>query len=50
VEREMFKKKAVYSTDAPLKDVTDAIVGIEGYKSGLNEDEIVAYFIKKMPT
>lgn len=50
VEREMFKKKAIYSTDAPLKDVTDAIVGVEGYKSGLNEDEIVAYFIKKMPT
>lgn len=32
VEREMFKKKAVYSTDAQLKEVLDAIMSVEGYK------------------
>ena len=29
VEREMFKKKAVYSTDAPLQDVLEAIMEVE---------------------
>ena len=29
VERELFRKKAVYSTDAPLQDVLDAIIEVE---------------------
>jgi hypothetical protein len=30
VERELFKKKAVYSTDALLQDVLDAIMEVDG--------------------
>lgn len=30
VEREMFKKKAIYNTDSMLSDVLDAIMEVEG--------------------
>ena len=32
IEREIFKKKAVYSTDAPLTEVLEAIMEIQGVK------------------
>ena len=50
VERELFKKKAVYSTDALLQDVLDAIMEVDGEKQKDNEDDIIYYFSNKLST
>lgn len=50
VERELFKKKALYSTDALLQDVLDAIMEVDGEKQKDNEDDIIYYFSNKMST
>ena len=48
VEREMFKKKAVNSTDAPLSDVLEAIIEVQG--AHVESHAIINYFVDMMPT
>lgn len=50
VERELFKKKAVYSTDAKLKEVLEAIIEVDGGLVDNNDEEIINYFANKLST